>query len=1830
MKKYIISIIAIGAIITLLFTVKTVNVTKLNKKEFPESGYILQSSEDQKLNIDRYYFDANAKYKVNYQSNVEFNDTDGNKVKTNSVNFIHYSNGSISALANGAIINLTQIDENPIIYYNINKGQILKKQNNMYSIDNMGQQLGFSQFIWKLSDNKYLIADASNLKLNLGDDTDTKTIKGYLEIEYSANEVVKVFNQEVSYMTISPNAYIETSTGTRLYIEDRIVNYQDENKMGLESLVINSEDDVKLRDLDAYKNGNTTNDTNDTNEMNNTNETTAEETQGEKESSSSSSSTSVVSGGTIGGQTQIVIQNDDDQGSQSEEAETESDNQEENNTNTENTTTNTTNITEEEIDDTIGMKIPTFTINDFETTSTGFSAIVKVTDTDSVLTSDNTIIIREIETGKKVYEDSSEKGTYDFNVEVNNLNPNTQYVLQISSSYELDEIEYEKNFIYKTFKTLPVGITLLKDVYTQDQISVQAIFDKNSEVKTANVSLYNEEGTKVAQDVKITNSNDGTGDSKAIATFTGLNSNTSYIARVENAVYNGQIIQNGFDIHLNVKTLKKPASISNPDFEIDKINSAFNMKARNIADPDSGIISYRFDVYNGKTSTLVESIETSKPEETIKIDDEKYIRKTPYYFVVVAEFYDNEKQIEIKSEPSQTMIMNSDEMPSVSWQEDEVTWEKIKGTIVIKDPSGTVSLKPGDKITVQYSTNQGQTLTLTSAGSLTIPININNLKANSTYKFEVRATVDLHESDEPDPIENQYIGSFTVNTKETDKLRAKLIANSSDTENVFSVNFKLDKVDTTESDLALNTLSKLYVSLYVGQSVDGSIPAGEPKVTKPLIDENEDPYVSDLKADLYDSKAGVNITPKFFGNNYSNDSFQERYYTIVVGDPTADTRDKKGSSDYTTYRNKIPIQSNVYTIKTNGSTLSLPEDPENAIDVTVIRNRDVEKSRNDLDAETIVGYRLQAVTTNANANVKQVIYDAYNSQTGEKIASSGYIDVSSSQLALPTYTFNLSDGVQNDDGKALRRGNKFYFTYRLKIEQDGEIIDWPTASQIDKTTGKTVVLKSETMQADKQIPTMLMEPSSSTSNSVTVKYLYKDVDFALVDRNLIAQINNIDISTNALGDEQKVNTVTFTGLTKGILEIKSLEKLNVDAESRKYETYFVNVFEGEKTLGEINFSKTEDDSKVQIRISGDTSNIVAYRVSFTPEDSSVSPVVLDYQIAEDGKINIPKNKLKTLVGKKSTITVTAYYDSGLFGTDFAENNGQVVIRKTRTGTDQNITYYAIDDKTKTLATSQIIDGNMYIANIDWNKYRVTLKNPINGYETTLTFNITKEGIRYDGNVIISNEVKTGSISARNTSDSTITIDIVYPTVSLQNNGELQIVPELTAVAIHAKIDSPEAISDGKIILNLYKTDEEWRNPVLVSSTMIELNKINDVDYRIENLEPKAYYGFTLSANVKDTNGKITTQGLYDTDYDVKGKQYYFSTLNDIEITNVEVKYSPVSYNEKYLNITYNIDRVVGFKEIEYKLEKFDSATQTYVDTGIEIPNDVQGSFDKSMKKKISINPGQSDVIKFRKKYRITINPIAEAKDSYGNVKRYDVGTKKQEFTLSELQNPIVYINASRTNDNIASFKVTIYDNDKVVPDTTYTAHLYKINDKAERTEELELTNSVGTKITEGQVKDYNFEFKYTGSSSIKNDAFEFVIETNVDLQNNGQTTKYSKSKTLRRSNDYGIDIGDVNTTTLLNDGQYKIGLVFTNSYKLEDVDELRWTIYNANGFTVSGSDTSFTPIASEVSTDTKRYTINNDISNYPEGTYQVMCQFVKNGEVIDTIQLQHVYLHINS
>lgn len=65
----------------------------------------------------------------------------------------------------------------------------------------MDRDIKFASLIWKISNNKYIII-SNNLEIVFDDGT-TNSISGYLELEYSDNEVVKLYNQEIAYQTIS-------------------------------------------------------------------------------------------------------------------------------------------------------------------------------------------------------------------------------------------------------------------------------------------------------------------------------------------------------------------------------------------------------------------------------------------------------------------------------------------------------------------------------------------------------------------------------------------------------------------------------------------------------------------------------------------------------------------------------------------------------------------------------------------------------------------------------------------------------------------------------------------------------------------------------------------------------------------------------------------------------------------------------------------------------------------------------------------------------------------------------------------------------------------------------------------------------------------------------------------------------------------------------------------------------------------------------------------------------------------------------------------------------------------------------------------------------------------------------------------------------------------------------------------------------------------------------------------------------------------------------------------------------------------------------------------
>ena len=106
MKKYIVIIILIGIILGGVLIYNTLRVENENNKLFADSGYVLQSMEETQQNVERYYFNSNETYKTKFDQKVVFNNTEGEEVTANKTNFIHYSDGSISAFTNGVLLDL--------------------------------------------------------------------------------------------------------------------------------------------------------------------------------------------------------------------------------------------------------------------------------------------------------------------------------------------------------------------------------------------------------------------------------------------------------------------------------------------------------------------------------------------------------------------------------------------------------------------------------------------------------------------------------------------------------------------------------------------------------------------------------------------------------------------------------------------------------------------------------------------------------------------------------------------------------------------------------------------------------------------------------------------------------------------------------------------------------------------------------------------------------------------------------------------------------------------------------------------------------------------------------------------------------------------------------------------------------------------------------------------------------------------------------------------------------------------------------------------------------------------------------------------------------------------------------------------------------------------------------------------------------------------------------------------------------------------------------------------------------------------------------------------
>ncbi len=99
MKKYVVIIVIIGILLVGFLVFNTIMIEKESQKIFQDSGYVLQnvSAANETQNVERYYFNAEETYKEKYEQKVIFKNTDDEEVIANLDNFIHYSDGSVSA-----------------------------------------------------------------------------------------------------------------------------------------------------------------------------------------------------------------------------------------------------------------------------------------------------------------------------------------------------------------------------------------------------------------------------------------------------------------------------------------------------------------------------------------------------------------------------------------------------------------------------------------------------------------------------------------------------------------------------------------------------------------------------------------------------------------------------------------------------------------------------------------------------------------------------------------------------------------------------------------------------------------------------------------------------------------------------------------------------------------------------------------------------------------------------------------------------------------------------------------------------------------------------------------------------------------------------------------------------------------------------------------------------------------------------------------------------------------------------------------------------------------------------------------------------------------------------------------------------------------------------------------------------------------------------------------------------------------------------------------------------------------------------------------------------
>ena len=196
-----------------------------NMNYFPESGYILTG--DPEIEMKQLQFTGGTTWRNGLDETVAFDDLQGNKTEVSSKSFVHYESESLAALSDGVVIDLNDISSARMTnHYAVSSKIVFQSSGPQgYTPSNSSSDLQLTDFLWKVSEDKYMIvSDDISVRFSGEDVRDTSD---FVEVTYIDGGVIQLQTAENLWQTVSNECRATLDNGE--IVDLSLKNIQDEN-----------------------------------------------------------------------------------------------------------------------------------------------------------------------------------------------------------------------------------------------------------------------------------------------------------------------------------------------------------------------------------------------------------------------------------------------------------------------------------------------------------------------------------------------------------------------------------------------------------------------------------------------------------------------------------------------------------------------------------------------------------------------------------------------------------------------------------------------------------------------------------------------------------------------------------------------------------------------------------------------------------------------------------------------------------------------------------------------------------------------------------------------------------------------------------------------------------------------------------------------------------------------------------------------------------------------------------------------------------------------------------------------------------------------------------------------------------------------------------------------------------------------------------------------------------------------------------------------------------------------------------------------------------------